>query len=42
MTKNLPIGSLYFEMLLEISKKARKKPQEFIEGLIKQTYNSCN
>jgi hypothetical protein len=37
--KTLKINDLYLEMLLDIAKKARKKPEEFIEQLIKSTYN---
>jgi len=28
------------EMLIAVSKQARKKPEEFIEQLIKSTYNN--
>jgi len=37
--KTLKINDLYYEMLLDCAKAARKKPEEFIEQLIKSTYN---
>ena len=37
--KTLKINDLYYEMLLDICKAARKKPEEFIEQLIKSQYN---
>jgi hypothetical protein len=36
--KNLSITPLLYEMLLEASKRARKKPEAFLEELIKQAY----
>ena len=38
--KTLKISDLCYEMLIEISKQAKKKPDEFIEQLIKSTYNN--
>ena len=38
--KTLKINDLYMEMLIDIAKGARKKPDEFIEQLIKSTYNN--
>jgi len=37
--KILKIKDLYMEMLIDIAKSARKTPQEFLEELIKSTYN---
>jgi hypothetical protein len=37
--KQIRINDLYYEMLIDIAKSARKKPEEFIEQLIKSTYN---
>lgn len=36
--KNIKISSLVYEMLLELSKTARKKPEIFIEEVIKDLY----
>lgn len=36
--KTLKINDLYYEMLVDISKSARKKPEEYIEQLIKNLY----
>lgn len=36
--KQVKINSLPYEMLLELSKKQRVKPEELIEQLIKQAY----
>jgi len=38
--KTLKISDLCYEMLIEISKQAKKKPDEYIEQLIKSTYNN--
>lgn len=38
--KTLKINDLYMEMLIDVSKQARKKPEEFLEQLIKSTYNN--
>jgi len=39
MTKTIKISSLVYEMLLDISKKNRTKPEPFIEKMIQDTYN---
>lgn len=36
--KQVKINSLPYEMILELSKKQRVKPEELIEQLIKQAY----
>lgn len=36
--KQVRINPLPYEMLMELSKKQRVKPEEFIELLIKQAY----
>ncbi len=36
--KTLKINDLYMEMLIDISKQARKKPDEYIEQIIKNLY----
>jgi hypothetical protein len=38
--KNIKISSLAYEMLLELSKKSRSKPEEFIENTIKALYQN--
>lgn len=38
MNKNIPIKLVAFEMLQELSKKHRKKPNEIVEELIKEQY----
>jgi hypothetical protein len=35
--KTLKISDLCYELLLDASKKARKKPEEYIEQIIKST-----
>ena len=37
--KPLKVSPLVYEMLLEISKKQRKNPEQTIELLIKNAYN---
>lgn len=39
MYKQVKIKNLFYEMLLEVSKKQRKKPEEVIETLIKCAYD---
>jgi hypothetical protein len=39
MKKNIAISTVCHEMLLELSKQARKKPEEFIEQQIKNLYS---
>jgi hypothetical protein len=36
--KNLKISALAYEMLLELSKRNRNKPEDFIENTIKNLY----
>jgi len=36
--KNINIAPLLYEMLLETSKRMRKKPEALLEELIKQAY----
>lgn len=38
--KTLKISDLCYELLVDASKKVRKKPEEFIEQLIKSIYNN--
>ena len=38
--KTLKLNDLFYEMLVDIAKQARKKPEEYIEQLIKSTYNN--
>ena len=38
MKKSLLVSNVYFEMLLEVAKKSRKKPEELIETLIQSLY----
>jgi len=37
--KQIRINDLYYEMLIDIAKSARVKPEQFIENLIKSQYN---
>ena len=37
MKKNVPLQMLTYEMLLETSKKSRKKPEDYLDNLIKKT-----
>jgi hypothetical protein len=36
--KNIKIGSLQYEMLIELSKASRKKPEAYLEEIIKDLY----
>jgi hypothetical protein len=36
--KNIKLSAVLFEMLLELSKKSRQKPEDFIETVIKHLY----
>lgn len=36
--KNIKITAVVYEMLLELSKKSRQKPEDFIESTIKGLY----
>ena len=39
MKKTLPpISIVVYEMLLEVSKKSRKKPDQWIEEIVKENY----
>jgi hypothetical protein len=38
MKKNVSLQILTYEMLLETSKKSRKKPEDYLETLIKEDY----
>ena len=38
MKKNLSISIVVYEMLLEVSKKSRKKPEKWIEEIVKEHY----
>ena len=42
MKKNIPLQMLTYEMLLETSKKSRKKPEEYLDTLIKEDYYKSN
>lgn len=42
MKKNVPLQMLTYEMLLEASKKSRKKPEDYLDTLIKQDYYKGN
>ena len=37
--KTIKLNALVYEMLLELSKKDRKKPEDFIETTIKNLYS---
>jgi len=37
--KNIQVSDLVYEMVLELSKKERKKSKEWIEGIVKTIYN---
>jgi len=39
MYKQVKIRTLYYEMLVEIARKKRFKPDEFVEKLIESAYN---
>ena len=38
MRKNLSISIVVYEMLLEVSKKSRKKPDIWLEEIVKEHY----
>ena len=42
MKKNGPLQMLTYEMLLETSKKSRKKPEDYLDTLIKEDYYNKN
>lgn len=39
MKKSIAISILTYEMLLELSKKSRKKPDEYLEMMIKENFS---
>ena len=39
MKKNVAISTLTYEMLVELSKKSRKKPDEYLEVMIKENFS---
>jgi hypothetical protein len=39
MKKNVAISILTYEMLLELSKKSRKQPDEYLEVMIKENFS---
>jgi len=38
MKKNLSISIVVYEMLLEVSKKSRKRPEVWLEEVVKENY----
>lgn len=38
MRKNLYLPEVIYEMLVEVSGKSRKKPEKWIEDLVKENY----
>lgn len=42
MKKNVPLQILTYEMLLETSKKSRKKLEDYLDNLIKEDYYNKN
>lgn len=38
MRKNISLSILSYEMLLELSKKSRKKPDEYLEMVIQENF----
>lgn len=38
MKKNISLSILSYEMLLELSKKSRKKPDEYLEMMIQENF----
>jgi len=38
MKKSLLITNVFYEMLLDVSKKSRKKPEDLVETLIQSLY----
>ena len=37
--KNIQVSDLVYEMVLELSKKERKKTKDWIEEIVKSNYN---
>jgi hypothetical protein len=42
MKKNISLSVLSYEMLLELSKRSRKKPDEYLEMMIKENFYKSN
>lgn len=42
MKKNLSIPILVYEMLVELSNKQRKKPDKWLEEVVKEHYKKMN
>lgn len=42
MKKNISLSILSYEMLLELSKRSRKKPDEYLEMMIKENFYKSN
>ena len=38
MKKNLPLSILVYEMLVEVSRKYKKKPDQWIEEIVKEHF----
>ena len=38
MKKNLSVPILVYEMLIEVSNKQRKKPEKWLEDVVKENY----
>ena len=38
MKKNLSLPILVYEMLIEVSRKSKKKPEKWLEELVKENY----
>lgn len=38
MKKNLSLPILVYEMLIEISRKSKKKPEKWLEEVVKENY----
>jgi hypothetical protein len=38
MAKSIPLDTVEYQMLLEISKKQRMKPEQYLKTLIKKQY----
>ena len=39
MYKQMKVKTLFYEMLLEVAKRNRSKPEDFLEKLIEGAYN---
>ena len=38
MKKNLSLPILVYEMLIEVSRKSKKKPEKWLEEVVKENY----